>query len=158
MISPRIFFYEPGTRKFSLQPESGKCLHGRSDSPSVKWKLFALEENHVVVGAFASRVRRRAARRSAADDSDVVNGVRHAAINVASLSRKQTAGGDANAKLPRDGGADAQAAPSHITWLKHRGSPIDPVDLSQTLNLSQSNFSAFRWLSARDGHSLFPVE
>src|SRR5438477_6772181 len=132
-----VFFYEPGTRKFFRQPKSGKCLHAERQQrlADVKpRKLFALEENHASSGAREQRGG-RAARRSAADDSDVVNCVRHAAINLASLSRKQTLEARQRQTAKRWRPPDAPGCPITHHWLEMVA--VDPSILVRlTVNFS----------------------
>ena len=75
-----------------MQIQPGKRLHAERQQrfADVKTrKPLAFKDNHAPPGSREQR-RHGAAGRSSADDSDVVNRVRHAAINLASLRRKQT--------------------------------------------------------------------
>src|ERR1700757_173713 len=75
-----------------MQPEPGKCFHAERQQrfADVKpRKFFAFEYDHAPPGAGEER-RSRAAGRATADDSDIVNRFRHAAINLPTLGRKQT--------------------------------------------------------------------
>ena len=90
-------------------------------------KLFALENNYPPTGVCEQR-RGRAASRSTADDSDVVNRVRHAAINLASLHRKQTLEAHQRQTVKRWSPTDARVC--HLTSLVGNGRRRS-VDLGQ---------------------------
>src|SRR5205823_8265089 len=115
-----VLLYESGAHKFFVQVEPGKRFHAERQQrfADVKArKLFAFENNHTPTGACEQRGG-RAARRSAADYSDVVNRVRHAAINLASLRRKQTLEARQRQTAKRWRPPDAPGCPSHITGWK----------------------------------------
>src|SRR5262245_25514326 len=83
-----VFFYEPGSQKFFVQPEPAKGFHAERQQRLADVKareLFPLEKNHPTSGSREQR-RGRAAGRSASYDRDVVDAAGHR-FDLSKLSR-----------------------------------------------------------------------
>src|SRR5207249_11872905 len=113
-------FRQESAIKFFADAKAVECLGAEWQKRFADMKarkFLALEKDHAPARA-REQGRGGAPGRSAADDSDVVNRVRHAAINLASLRRKQTLEERQRQTAKRWRPPDAPGCPITHHWLE----------------------------------------